>query len=151
MAYRRKHFAWLAFAAAAVSPAANAALGGDIASIAQDRIQAKASMRSQQAQGYSAHELLTQSGTTVREYAGADGKVFAVTWSGPLMPDLRQLLGPYFPQYIAETGERQGGHSRRSVRQGDLVVHSGGRMRAFSGTAYLESAIPNGVQIDALR
>lgn len=146
-----KYVTWLVFFAAAFSPAAHASLGGDIGSVSQDRTQAKTLMRSQTMQGYTVHETLTESGTMVREYAGANSKVFAVTWAGPLMPDLRQLLGPYFPQYIVDSDERRGGHARRSVRHGDLVVYSAGRMRAFSGVAYLESAIPNGVQIDALR
>lgn len=150
MVFKRPIF-WLSLVGLAMSPLANATLGGDIASVAQDRIQAKASHRVQQRQGQTVHELSGQFGTTIREYAGADGKVYAVTWAGPQMPDLRQLLGPYFPQYIAESDQSRSGHSQRSVRHDGLVVQSGGRMRAFSGKAYLESAIPTGVDIDALQ
>jgi hypothetical protein len=32
-----------------------------------------------------------------------------------------------------------------------LVVHSGGRMRAFSGKAYLPDAVPAGVQSEEIR
>ncbi|MES2831741.1 MAG: DUF2844 domain-containing protein [Pseudomonadota bacterium] len=145
-----RHAAWVLLAACVISPAANATLGGDIASVAQDRTLAKAALRAQPSRLYTVFESQNESGTLIREYAGVDGKIFAVAWSGPLMPDLRQLLGPYFPQYIANSGERKSGHSSRNARHGDLVVHSGGRMRAFSGKAYLESAIPKGVEIDGL-
>ena len=46
------------------------------------------------------HEIATTYGTSVREYRlGADGKVFAVSWSGPVIPDLRQVLGSYYAQF----------------------------------------------------
>ena len=40
------------------------------------------------------------SGTLVREYVSQDGTVFGAGWSGPRMPDLAELLGSYFPQYV---------------------------------------------------
>jgi hypothetical protein len=33
-------------------------------------------------------------GTSVRRYVSPAGKVVAVAWKGPVMPDLRQVLGP---------------------------------------------------------
>lgn len=148
---------WLALAAIGVTPCADAALGGDIATVAQDRVHMKATVRTGQATLqsatplYTVHEMVAPSGTVVREFSGANGKVFAVTWAGPAVPDLRQLLGASFETYAAPgaTGPRAHGH--RQVARGDLVVHSSGRMRAFSGKAYLASLVPSGVAIDALQ
>lgn len=133
-----------------------AALGGDVDSIVQDRIHTKAMLRTGTAvtpasANYSVHELLTPAGTAVREFVSAGGKVFAVTWSGPAMPDLRQLLGPYFADFSSTTAPRTGGHMHRSIERSDLVVRSTGRMRAFSGKAYVPSLIPTGVLINDLQ
>ena len=48
---------------------------------------------------YTVHEMQSSSGTAVREYVSSTGTVFAVAWQGPWLPDLRQLLGPYFDDY----------------------------------------------------
>lgn len=138
------------------SATAQAALGGDLSSVGQDRVHIKATVRTQPAAAtpgsFSVTELVTPEGVTVREFLTAGGKVFAVTWAGPAVPDLRQLLGPYFADYASSTtptGHR--GHSHRTVMRDDLVVRSSGRMRAFSGTAYVPSLVPTGVAINDLQ
>jgi hypothetical protein len=94
-------------------------------------------------------ETTLGSGTVIREYVSSAGSVFGLAWSGPRMPDLSDLLGGYFPQYVAAvTNARQlrgGGHGPGIVRDSGLVVHSGGHMGAFSGQAYLPQALPAGV------
>jgi hypothetical protein len=152
---------WLFLASAAIAPAAHAALGGDVESVARDRagIKAtalKATVRTAQAgtpsaAEYTVHEMTTPAGTLVREFSGPGGKVFAVTWSGPVMPDLRQLLGAHFDTYAAPAAAGPRAHAHRAIARGDLVVQSSGRMRAFSGKAYLASLVPSGVAIDALQ
>ena len=88
-------------------------------------------------------------GTIVREYVATDGSVFGIGWRGPQMPDLNTLLGTYFSQYVAgvKAAREARGNARGpvTVAQSDLVVHSGGHMGAFSGQAYLPSALPAGV------
>ncbi len=102
--------------------------------------------------GYSAHEFTTAAGTVVREYASDDGVIFAVSWQGPVKPNLRQLLGPHFLPYLqASDAARRPGTGPVSIDRDDLVVHSGGHPRAFSGHAYLKSLIPAGVTLDALQ
>src|SRR5450755_5113228 len=83
----------------AASVPAFAALGADASSIASDGLQMKGMVRVSAAQAYSVHEIETPSGTLVREYVSPAGKVFAVAWRGPKMPDLQQTLGVYFKQY----------------------------------------------------
>jgi hypothetical protein len=78
----------------------------------------------------------------VREYVSAAGQVFAVSWRGPLLPDLKQTLGSYFQQYQSAAGVPHVGHRHLSIEQPELVVHSNGHMRAFYGHAYLPGLVP---------
>ncbi|MBC8738516.1 DUF2844 domain-containing protein [Paraburkholderia sp. UCT31] len=81
---------------------------------------------------------------TVTEYVDGSGKVFAVTWRGPVLPNLQTLLGTYFPEYVNAPSSHNG-RGFRSADTGDLVVQSSGHMRAFTGAAYLKSLMPAGV------
>lgn len=99
---------------------------------------------------YVLHETVLENGTRVREYATPSGVVFAVTWRGPVLPDLSALLGDYFTTFKAETelarliGKRG---APVHLERADLVVRSGGRMRNFFGHAYAPALIPSGVNI----
>jgi hypothetical protein len=101
------------------------------------------------ASSYTVRETTLGNGTVVREYLGADGAVFGLAWRGPQMPDLSDLLGSYFPQYVggvkAVRAARGNARGPVSVDQSGLVVRSGGHMGAFSGVAWLPSALPAGV------
>lgn len=97
---------------------------------------------------YTVRQTTLASGTVVREYLSSDGTVFGVAWSGPQMPNLSELLGSYFPQYASTvTANRRSGrmHGPGVVAQQGLVVHSGGHIGAFSGSAWLPQALPAGV------
>src|SRR5215475_9542856 len=76
-------------AAICVSAPALAALGGDATSVETDRVSMKGALRISPLVAYDIHEIQTPSGTVIREYVSAQGKVFAVTWRGPGLPDLR--------------------------------------------------------------
>jgi hypothetical protein len=144
-------FGAVATACVATSPAVLASLGGDVASVESDRVQMKAAaVRTSQSALYTVHQIQTPSGTTVREFANAAGTVFAVTWKGPFMPDLRQTLGTYFQTYQTAPRAKRYGHSRDILELPGLVVHSTGRMRAFRGNAYVPQLVPAGVSIDQL-
>ncbi|WP_250450091.1 DUF2844 domain-containing protein [Caballeronia sp. ATUFL_M2_KS44] len=100
------------------------------------------------ASSYTVRRTELASGTVVNEYVSSAGTVFGISWSGPRMPDLSTLLGTYFPQYqqglLAQRAAR-GGRGPVSVQDTGLVVHSGGHMGAFSGSAYLPPSLPAGV------
>jgi hypothetical protein len=99
---------------------------------------------------YAQQERVLGNGTTVREYFGANGLVFAVSWEGPVLPDLDELLGGYFAIFM--DGVKQ---DRQSGRRGSpihlsrdgLVVQSNGRMRNFFGHAFAPALVPVGVEI----
>jgi hypothetical protein len=129
---------------------AHASLGGDSTSVEADRVhmQAKHAVRQipSTSGGYTVHELTLSTGTLVRQYISSAGVVFAVTWSGPFKPDLRQLMGPHFETMIARQSKQS--HANRRIlsqHESDLVVESGGHPRSFSGRAYLPGALPAGV------
>jgi len=135
-----------------ISCAARAELGGDATTIEADRAHMNAVRRAlPSAQQYTVHEIQTSAGTVVREYLSAGGKVFAVAWNGPQMPDLRQLFGNYFVTFQDAAKARHTGHGPLHVEQPELVVQSGGHMRSFFGRAYLPLLVPNNVLIDEIK
>jgi hypothetical protein len=127
-----------------------ASLGEGESSIEADAAKAEAVVRPSTEENYTVYEFQTSSGILVREYAAPGGNVFAVTWRGPWMPDLRQLLGSYFE--VFRRAER-GHHARRRpfvVQEPDFVLHSSGRTRSFFGGAHVPSLVPAGVRVEAL-
>ena len=99
---------------------------------------------------YTTHQLTLVSGTVVMEYANSSSIVFAVTWVGPVLPDLTALLGDYFPTFKAQTDRRRAAGRRGGTVQVDadgLTVVSAGRMGHFSGYAYSASLVPSGVDV----
>ncbi len=126
-------------------------LGDSVDTVQNDQVHMKASLRSAQAEGYTVHEMQSQSGVIVREYASPSGKVFAVSWEGPFMPDLRQLLGSHFDQFAEAAQARRPRGGPLFINEPGLVVESGGHMRAFFGRAYVPEMIPSGVRAEAIR
>lgn len=143
----------IAVATAAFAIPAAASLGGDESTVAAD--QAALAGQNQAAkiarvQRYAVHEIAASSGTVVREFVSPTGKVFAVSWSGPAMPDMRQVLGTYYDTYIDAVAKRKARGPVNIVLPG-FVVQSGGHMRAFSGKAYLPDAVPAGVASEEIK
>jgi Protein of unknown function (DUF2844) len=131
-------------AASALPGTALAALGQGAASIDADSGQFRAQRQVTQLATHRVHELQMAGGVIVREYLGADGMVFAVSWSGMSVPDLQALLGANHARYMAAASVS--GRSRRPVilHDADLVIEAGGRTHAFHGFAYLPSKLPPG-------
>jgi hypothetical protein len=137
-------------AALAAAPAF-AALGGDVSSVQADLAHMKGAIRVTTNAAVTVHEISTAYGLTVREYAGADGTVFAVSWSGPVNPDPRQLLGNYYPQFAQAASTTHGNHRRLNIEQPGLVVQNVGRLRAFAGRAWVPSMLPVNFSIDDIK
>ena len=49
---------------------------------------------------YSMRQSVDANGVTIREYVLPQNVVFAVTWNGPIRPDMTALLGSYFPNFV---------------------------------------------------
>lgn len=144
----------LAAALAAATPAA-AVLGEDLASVHADQLRLGAARRQQVQLTMQVHVLSLPDGSSIRQYATPDGRVFAVSWNTRFKPRLDQLLGQHFATY-AEGGRRAQAqrpgvaHSAR-VARGDLVVESVAHLQAHVGRAWLVSKLPAGTTPDALR
>jgi hypothetical protein len=132
----------------AVTPAL-AGLGDTVESVATDQKKFQARMKVTQASGYTVHELTTDNGTVMNEYVSPAGKVFGVSWSGPIIPDLTQLYSSYFQQYSGNV--KKGSRRHVAVRTNDLVVEARGHQRDYSGRAYVISLLPAGVSPEVIQ
>jgi len=92
---------------------------------------------------YAVHAYTNRSGVNVKEYVSATDVVFAVTWSGPTLPDMKNLLGSYFESYIYSLSTQQN-RKYASVIHPHLVFTSTGGARFFNGYAYDPRLMPVG-------
>jgi len=142
---------WPLFAIAAAmlgSPSfAHAWLGGDVASVQADQQRMNADVASTSTRGYTTYEMQTPSGTRVKEFVSPSGRVFAVAWQGPALPDMRQLLGAFFTRYVTADNALGAAAASRLIDEPGFVVQAGGHMRAFVGRAYIPESIPAEVSV----
>lgn len=143
---------WAALGAVSVTLPAFAALGGDATSVDADVARMKGQAHATPAVGYTVSAITLPTGTVVNEYISAAGKVFAVTWKGPSVPNLQQTLGSYFSAFQAAGATPHGGnHHQLRVQQADFVMQTGGHMRAWRGTAYVPSLLPPNFSLDDIK
>lgn len=139
----------------ALASASFAALGGDASSVEADRAKMEATLETTNTAAYTVHLMKTPSGIVIREYASPSGRIFGVTWIGPFVPDLVQLLGTYLPQYAAGVSAHRAasgpGRSPLHIAQPGFVFHSSGHMRSYSGRTYDPTLFPQGVTENDLR
>jgi hypothetical protein len=137
-----------------VSSPAQAALGGTVDSVAADTSALRGQLRTTSFVDYDMHQI-SSGQLVVNEYVTRAGQVFAITWHGPLPPNLQQLLGSYFPRFqtaaAAAHQANPGLHRVFNLAQSDLVIHTAGRLRAFGGIAYLPALVPSDVSLDQLQ
>lgn len=137
--------------AALLPQIADAGLGAPETAVAADAAQLNGSVKSTERGNYRVHEIQMASGTVLREFAVTGGAVFAVAWSGPRVPDLRQALGAYFDAYVTAAQGKRLGRTHMEIRQSDWVMQASGHMRAFQGRAYLTQSLPAGISLDEIR
>lgn len=141
----------LALVSLAVSVPAAATLGEDATSVRADQTQMEATLQITSAGKFAVHEIQLPSGTAVKEYVSPAGMVFAVSWQGPSLPDLQQVLGRYFEQYTEAARTQGAGPGPRLTQQPGLVVQTGGHMRAYFGRAYVPQMLPRGVLAEEIQ
>jgi hypothetical protein len=129
-----------------------AALGGDATSVLADGAELHGVVHAEARSLYDIQEI-TADGMRVREYLSRDGVVFGVSWSGPAPPNMQRMLGTHYEAYAAALAAliHPGLHHSVRVALTDLVVESGGHLRAYAGRAYLPLAVPAGVPTSELR
>jgi hypothetical protein len=145
-------FALIVSFATMLPASARAELGGDLTSVERDRVRMNASISVRPMGRYSVHEMTSDSGSTVREFASSDGKVFAVAWQGPFHPDYKQLLGPYFAQLQQSSGQqRRPRGAPVTIETPGFVFQSFGHFRDLAGRAYVPQMLPAGVGMEEIR
>ena len=152
-------FVKLALAVAALSPlAAYAILGGapathtHAAAPPRSLLQSAATSNAPAAAAsYTVRETSGADGVTIREYVLPTNVVFAVTWQGPVRPDMSALLGSYFPNF-ANAGEgRVRGTGPLVQHSSALHIESAGHTGYFFGKAYLPRLVPANVPVNDLQ
>jgi len=130
---------------------ATAALGASADSVASDQAHLSGTLRSIELASYELHEIQAATGTIVREFAVPGGPVFAVTWEGPFLPDLRQLLGASWDAYVHALRAKRRGRGPLLIQLPDLVFESAGHPRGFHGRAFVPQLMPEGMATEAIR
>jgi hypothetical protein len=128
-----------------------AALGGSAESVAIDQVKFQARRAVMETRAYTVHEISRDDGTLIREYVTPAGQVFGVSWTGPVLPDLSQLLGSYNAEFQDAVHAKRFGRGAVAIHNPDLVVESSGHMRAFYGRAYLNSMLPSGLNQEIVK
>ena len=123
---------------------AQAALGDDVSAVEHDRVRMHATLQVRRKTNFDIHELATPAGALVREFAGQDGQVFAVSWSGGWRPNLRDVMGTHYDRYIEATRGQRRARGPVHVELPGMVVVMGGYLRTFWGHVYLTDQLPAG-------
>ena len=127
-----------------------AVLGDSMQSVQRDTEIMQGALVTMTRKGYSIQQISARSGHVIKEYVTPDGTVFGVSWQGPTIPNLQRLLGSYFTHFqAAQQSSRR--HGPLVVRNDEVVIESGGHMRAFQGRAYVPRLLPEGVPQAAIR
>jgi len=134
------------------APAAHAALGATRDDLLRDAAALQTTrVTITSREHYDVHEMIAGDGTTVRAYVEPGGRVFAVTWSGRVQPDLRVVLGPYYAQFLQAAHAPHPSHHVLTLTTPDLVLSVVKLPRGFTGRAHLPSLVPAGTAVDSLR
>jgi hypothetical protein len=146
----------MAIAVATLAPCfpAGASLGGDMTSVRDDQMKLQGTLRTTSNGPYNVHEIQASSGVVLREYVSLSGNVFGIAWQGRTHPDLHQVLGAYYDQYVqavqAQRAQRHG-HGPLLIQLPGLVVQIGGHMNSLIGRAYIPQGMPAGMHPEDIR
>lgn len=137
-----------------LSLAAVAELGGTVSSVQADQQRLNATRSVRQAQTYTVHEMRTPNQGVIHEFVTPAGKVFAVSYRGPILGESNALLGSYANQLApalrtAHNGLHRGGPVH--IELPGLTYHAIGHMRSYIVHAYLPDNIPQGVTAEELQ
>ena len=135
-----------------VAPAAWAGLGEPVESVQRDHVALRgATVKVTPRARAQVHEIATAEGATVREYVSPDGIVFATTWSGPVMPDLKVVLAGHHAEYMASAQARRGNHHVLALDTQGLVLRVVKLPRGMAGSAHVPALVPAGMDLSDIR
>jgi len=125
-----------------LSAPARAALGDDVSTVAAAQARLHADLTVSHRGSYAIHELAMPSGVRLRHFVGGSGKVFAVSWSGGWRPNLRDVMGAHYDDFIAATRGKPMKRGVARIETRGMVVVMGGPQRASFGHVYLTDLVP---------
>lgn len=128
-----------------------AVLGEYEASVTSDQQYLRGEVRAITREGYTVHQITGADKCIVKEFVSPAGLVFGISWQGPTMPNLQQLLGSHFAEFQQAAQSRVRRRGPLVVRTDQLVVESGGHMRSFHGRAYVPSLLPKNISAEVVR
>ena len=131
-----------------VSAPALAALGGDATSVEADRVKMKGTLHATPTVDYTIHEIQSPAGLVVHEYVSAQGKVFAVSWRGPGMPNLPQLLGDFSTQLAQASSRPHYNHHHLNVATADVIMQQSAHLHSFFGRAWVPALLPQNFSLN---
>ncbi len=104
---------------------------------------------------YTQYEIALPNNGLAVEWSNAVGIVFAVSWQSPVMPPLTILLGGTHSAHLRAQAKGRRGSTSHSLHQlsaneGDWVMRTQARPRAYGGFAYLRSQVPSGFDLKLL-
>lgn len=102
---------------------------------------------------FTKHEQISNS-FHVNQFTNNASNVFAVTWQGRGIPDLRALLGSHlydFQQALVKARQTHKGHAPLEIEENGLHIEMGGNPRQLIGRVWLTNAKPQGVSNEDLR
>jgi|APCry1669189034_1035192.scaffolds.fasta_scaffold05507_3 hypothetical protein len=124
-----------------------AELGSNIASVMAEQKGFNSQLTTSNQNGATVYTLTLPSGTVIQEYASANGVIFALSWSGPELPNLQAILGNHFKDYLTGIKQSRGAFS---INTESIAIQSAGMMGAFQGFALLPKQAPVGFTIQNL-
>lgn len=127
-----------------------AELGANVVSVQADQAKLKGTLHVTSAGNYQIHEIQTAQGA-VREYVAPSGNVFGVAWSGQFPPDLRQILGTYFDQYVNVPRGKRMARGPVTLETPNFVIERGGHQGFFFGRAFVPQMVPQGVSAASIK
>ena len=119
-----------------------AVLGEYESSVASDQQAMRGELQVTARAGYMVQEIKGARGTVVKEYISPQGLVFGISWQGPALPNLQQLLGSYFADWQKASASHAPRRGPLVVRTDKFVIESGGHVRAFRGRAFAPPLFP---------
>ncbi len=102
--------------------------------------------------GYKIHEITTDA-NVIREFVSPSGAIFAVAWNGLSHPDLTQLFGTYYAEYVeAERATpKPKGRAELTVTSQNMKSARFGHMRAVHGKAWIPALVPSGFDLSLIQ
>lgn len=98
---------------------------------------------------YKVTTIQTKNNISIKEFVN-NGQVFAIKWQGAAYPNFKQIFGKYAPQLKTATQKSDGLSSALLTGQ-DFIYYTSGIPGHISGTAYVPSLVPVGLDINLLK